>query len=271
MESTLVWALVAGLYGLIFGSFANVVIWRYPRGESLIRPGSHCPDCSTAIPWYDNIPVASWVLLRGRCRNCGGRISVRYPMVELLSGALWALAVLAFGFSVRAGFAIALYYLLLLLSGIDLVTFRLPNALLAAGAVIALGGTALSSITAVQAVPLLQTPGPAWKQALLGAVLCAGTALAIALLYKALRSVEGFGMGDVKLLGVIGLFLGPHGLMTLFLASVVGAVYGVIVSRKHQDGMKARIPFGPFLAGSAVLVSVFGPQAWSAYMRLAGA
>lgn len=268
MEPTFFWALIAGLYGLLFGSFANVVIWRMPRGESLVTPGSHCPDCSTPIPWYDNIPVASWLLLRGRCRNCGKAISIRYPMVELASGALWALAVLAFGPSARAGFAIVFYYVLLLLSAVDLQTFRLPNLLLGILAAVGAAGVATSSLTRTPALPLIDAGLQPWWAAIIGAVASAGTALAIALLYKLMRNAEGFGMGDVKLLAVIGLYLGPHGLMTLFLASIVGAVYGVIVSRRHADGLKARIPFGPFLAGSAVMISLIGPQAWSAYMNL---
>lgn len=268
MDSTLLWSTIAAMYGLLFGSFANVVVWRFPRGESLVRPSSHCPDCSSPIQWYDNIPVASWLVLRGRCRNCGVPISLRYPVIELLSALLWALGVLAFGPSLRAVFAIAFYYVLLILAAIDIDTFRLPNVLVAVLAGGGAVGVVVSEVTGTRVVPLIDASGSALQAALTGAVLSAGTALLIALVYQWARNAQGFGFGDVKLLAVIGLFLGPHGVLSLFVASMVGAMYGIAVSRKDDKGMRAMVPFGPFLAGAAILVSVVGPQVWSAYMRL---
>jgi leader peptidase (prepilin peptidase)/N-methyltransferase len=270
MSSTLLWASVAGLYGLLFGSFANVVIWRYPRGESLVSPGSHCPACDAAIAWYDNVPVVSWLVLRGKCRRCGKPISIRYPIVELSSGLLWALGVLAFGVTPRAAFAIAFYYLLLILSAIDLDTFRLPNAIVGLMGAVALLGIGLSSVLGRGVLPLVDTAFLPWQASLIGAASSAGTALAIALLYRLLRNAEGFGMGDVKLLAVIGLYIGPHALMTLFVASIIGAVFGIAASRRSSEGLKAKIPFGPFLSASAIAVSVVGPQLWASYMRLVG-
>ena len=145
--------LAVGLFGLLFGSFANVVIWRLPRGESLSTPGSHCPSCETAIGWRDNVPVLSWVMLRGRCRSCAAPISARYPLVELTSGVLWLAMWAVFGPSLALGFAIAFVYLLMILSFIDLDTMRLPNQLVALLAVIGVAGVVVAQITGVLGGP----------------------------------------------------------------------------------------------------------------------
>lgn len=258
-------------YGLVFGSFANVVIWRFPRGESLSHPGSRCPSCGTSIRWYDNIPVVSWLRLGGRCRACEAPISPRYPAVEIISGLLWVLAWLTWGFTVRAAFGVAFFYLLLILAAIDLDTYRLPNALVGLMAVIGTIGVVASALTGLEALPLMTAEGPLASPvafAVAGSVAGAGLALGIALVYQLARKREGFGMGDVKLLAAMGPFLGLYTLLALFVASLVGAIVGVAVSRRSEDGLSARIPFGPFLALGAVVTAVVGPAIWGWYAGL---
>lgn len=262
------------LFGLTFGSFANVVIWRFPRGESLSTPGSHCPSCDHPVRWYDNVPVVSWVLLRARCRDCGSRISARYPLVELASATLWVLAAARFGFAVRTVACIVLFYLLLLLTFIDIDTMRLPNPLVAALAAFGTVFVVASAVTSTPVAPLLWNgtgPGPgSIIAAALGVALGAGPSLGIALLYEVVRKRQGFGMGDVKLLAALGIYLGPYVLMTLVIGSFVGAVWGVAAGMASGQGASAKIPFGPFLAVGAVVTVMVGPELWVWYMLIAG-
>lgn len=252
---------------MIFGSFANVVIHRFPRGESLSHPGSHCPGCDAPIVWYDNVPLLSWAALRGKCRRCGEPISIRYPLVELASGALWVLAWALFGASWRTLFGIVFFYLLLILAAIDIDTYRLPNRLVAVLAGAGVIGVAVSAVTGTDAVPLLGHGSPLVLAAV-GALSSGGVALAIALLYEGVRKRSGFGMGDVKLLAVIGVFLGPYGLLVLFVGSLIAAAAGIRQAMRSQQGLSARVPFGPFLALAAVIVTVAGPAAWAWYWGL---
>jgi len=257
--------------GLVFGSFANVVIWRFPRGESLSRPPSHCPRCGHPIRWRDNIPVLSWLLLRARCRDCGERISARYPLVELASGLLWVLAGALYGCSARTGVAAFLFYLLLVLSMIDLDTMRLPNPLVAL--VAAVGGAALvlAQLGVAEAAPLTPTSWPPIVAGLIGAVLGGGVSLAIASLYRAIRKATGFGMGDVKLLGALGLYFGSYVLMVLFFGSLIGAVVGIALASSSRESLRTKkIPFGPMLAIGAVLTAVAGPALWTWYAEITG-
>lgn len=262
------------LFGLLFGSFANVVIWRQPRGESIASPGSHCPGCDTPIAWYDNIPVVSWLVLRGRCRSCTEPISIRYPAVELASGALFLLAAITWGPSVRALFGGALFWFLLVLSMIDIDHMRLPNPIVGMVALVGLIGVLLSQILSWQAVPLVGVGASGLAaqplaMAAIGLLLGAGLPAAIALAYRLIRGTSGFGMGDVKLLGVLGLFLGPYVLLTFFVASLLGAV-GALVGARGEGIAGRRIPFGPWLALGAVITSVAGPALVSGYLSLAG-
>jgi len=268
------WFVVLALFvfGLVFGSFGNVVIWRLPRGESLSQPPSHCPTCGGRIPWYDNVPLVSWVALRGRCRGCGSRISPRYPLVELLGGVLWAAAGWQFGLTAQLPAAMIFYYLLLLLAFIDLDTRRLPNSLVGLLAACGLMGAVFSQVTGIASVPLASAGGGLLSQplvsALVGAVASAGLALVIALVYQRMRKTEGFGMGDVKLLAAIGIFLGPFGLMVFFLGSAMGAIWGLVAARSTGRSIRAAFPFGPFLAIAAVLVTMGGPAVWAWYVTL---
>jgi leader peptidase (prepilin peptidase) / N-methyltransferase len=236
-------ATFAGVLGAIFGSFLNVVVYRLPRHESLITPASHCTRCGTPVKPYDNIPVLSWLLLRGHCRSCGEPISVRYPLVEFLTGALCVGAVLAAGSTARVALGIGLILLIVPIALIDLETRLIPNKLTLPGAVLAIAlGLALDPSG---------EPGR----------LIAGAAAGGFLLVAALAYPGGMGMGDVKLAGMMGLFLGaavaPALLVALLSGTLVGAV--IIARRGAAAGRKTAVPFGPFLALGA-LVAVYAGQ-----------
>jgi leader peptidase (prepilin peptidase)/N-methyltransferase len=231
---------VAALFGLTVGSFLNVVVHRLPLGESLVAPRSRCPSCGGPIAAFDNVPVLSWLLLRGRCRSCRAPISVRYPAIELANGALWALA---FRFAPSWGdlaAGVVLASACLALMGIDYDHQILPDAITLPGIAI---GLALSFVSVVR-TPL---------SAVLGAALGAGGLFLVAFAYEKIAGHEGMGLGDVKMLGMIGAFLGPGGvLVTLLAASVSGSIVGVaLILAKGGDG-KTRLPFGVFLAIGAV-------------------
>ena len=244
-------AIASGVIGLMVGSFLNVVIHRVPIGESVVRPRSRCPGCGTQLAERDNIPVISWLLLRGRCRTCGMRISTRYPLIEFLTGLLFAAVGARFG----ADWALPAFLLfsasLIALSAIDLEHFRLPNRILIA--------------TTVAGLPLLLLAAVAddrWhdlRDGLIGGLAGLGLLLAIHLV-----SPRGMGMGDVKLAGVLGLFLGFLSIgrvfLGLFLGFVLGAVIGVLLIATGIRTRKDHVPFGPFLAAGAMLsVFVGGP------------
>jgi len=195
---------------------------------------------------------------------------MRYPAVELLSGVLWVAAGVRFGFSAQTAWAIVMFYLLLLLAFIDLDTMKLPNPLVGALFACGLVGALFSQVSSVPAVPLVPLASSGLMAsplavALLGCVVSAGVAFAIAGAYALIRQREGFGMGDVKLLGAIGVYLGLYGVLVLFVGSILGALYGVVGSRK-KGGLGFKFPFGPFLSLAAVFVTLWGPQVWAWYM-----
>lgn len=190
-----------------------------------------------------------------------------------MSAILWVAAGLRFGVSAQTAWAVALFYLLLILSFIDLDTMRLPNPLVALLFAVGVGGAVISQLTEIVATPLVPLGETGiWASPLavsaIGALASAGVALGIAGAYALVRRKEGFGMGDAKLLGAIGVFLGLYGVLVLFAGSIVGAVYGVIAARKGGSGMGFKFPFGPFLAAGAVLVTLWGPAAWAWYVGL---
>lgn len=262
------------LFGLVFGSFGNVVIWRLPRGESLSHPASHCPKCDSPIEWYDNIPVVSWVLLGAKCRSCSAPISPRYPIVEGLSGLLWVSAGWRFGLTWSAAAAVVLFYVLLLLAFIDWDTMRLPNPLLAVLLGVAVAGIVASHVAGTAVVPLISLGGGVLRlpvvSAVAGAVAASGIMLAISGVYRAVRGAQGYGMGDIKLFAVLGLFLGLYSLMVMFIATVLGALYGVASAQASDEGGQHRFAFGPFIALAAVVVTLVGPRIWAWYAGLAG-
>lgn len=235
-------AAFAGLFGAIFGSFLNVVAYRFPRRESLIRPASRCPSCGTSIRPYDNVPVLSWLLLRGRCRSCSARISARYPLVEALTAALCAGAVVAGGGAAKVALHLALILLIVPIALIDLEHRIIPNKLTALGAVIALGiGLGLD---------LSGEP-----ERLIAAAAAGGALLLAALAYPG-----GMGMGDVKLAAMLGLFLGRDVAPAMLMALVAGVLVGaVVIARKGATaGRKTAVPFGPFLALGAIVAMFAG-------------
>lgn len=229
---------VIGLLGIAIGSFLNVVIWRVPRGESIARPPSHCPTCDTPISHRDNVPIVSWLLLRGRCRTCASHISARYPLVELATGALFV------GFGVRFGIHADLpAYLYIAAVGIalamiDIDLLRLPDILTLPSYPV---GLVLLGIAAwVDDAP------HAFVRAVLGMVALVAFYGVVWLLYPA-----GMGLGDVKLAGVVGLYLAWLGwgqlVVGAFAAFVVGAVVSVAIVGFKGGGRKTRVPFGPFM------------------------
>lgn len=238
------WALVTML-GLVTGSFLNVCIHRLPRRLSVASPGSRCGSCETPIAWRDNIPVLSYALLGGRCRHCGAGFSVVYPLVELLTMALflvhfWVFGATALGLA-RVVFACAMVVLFF----IDLEHQILPNVVTLPGIVAGLAASAF--------LP------PGLLLSVLGALLGGGVLWAIAEIYVRARGVEGMGMGDVKMLGMIGAFLGaPLMALTLVLASFAGALTGVGLMLAGRGDLQRRLPFGTFLAAAAVFASLWG-------------
>jgi leader peptidase (prepilin peptidase)/N-methyltransferase len=237
-------AILAGVLGAILGSFLNVVAYRLPRGESLSRPRSRCPRCETPIKPYDNVPVLSWLVLRGRCRTCLTPISPRYPLVEAGTALLCALVVLDKGADSDAWIGLALVLLLVPVALIDLDHRIIPNRLMIIGAVVA------------PAIVLLTDPG-GLPEHLIAAVAAGGFFLLAALAYP-----RGMGMGDVKLAAVLGLFLGRAAGPAVFVALVTGTLVGaVVIARKGaREGRKTAVPFGPFLALGGV-IAVFAGDA----------
>jgi leader peptidase (prepilin peptidase) / N-methyltransferase len=235
--------LLAAVGGLLVGSFLNVVAWRLPRGESLVAPGSRCPGCGHPVRPYDNVPVVSWLLLRGRCRDCRTPISARYPLVEALSAALAVAVVLTSDDLNDLLLGLTLVALLVPIALIDLDHRIIPNRLTALGAVAAL---AIGAATDLDGVP---------QQ------LIAGAAAGGFLLLAALARPGGMGMGDVKLAGMLGLFLGREVAVALLVAFVAGTVVGVGVMARRGvgEGRKTAIPFGPFLALGGVVGLLAGP------------
>jgi leader peptidase (prepilin peptidase) / N-methyltransferase len=240
----------AGIFGAMLGSFLNVVAYRLPRKESVIFGSSHCPACGAAIKPYDNVPIVSFLVLRGRCRSCSVRIPLRYPLVEGLTAALCAGAVLVHHTAAGIALSVVLILLLVPAAAIDLEHRIIPNRITGLGAVLALGvGLALD---------------PAGEpERLIAAVAAGGFLLVAALAYPG-----GMGMGDVKLAGMMGLFLGRSVAPALMIALVSGVVAGLVVmSRKGvKQGRKTAVPFGPFLAFGAIVAIYAGQALVEAYL-----
>jgi len=239
--------------GLCIGSFLNVVIYRLPIGQSIVTPPSRCRNCSYLLQWYDNIPVFSWLFLGGRCRKCGVGVSIQYPIVELITAALFVLVIWMTPPGPLLATRLILVGILIALFGIDLEHQILPN-------VITLPGIAVGVL-----LSLIAPPG--WKDALIGVLLGGGVLYAIAGAYYLWRREEGMGMGDVKMLAMIGAFLGWKAvLVTLVLSSFAGAIIGVALMAVQRGTMKFALPFGTFLAIGAIVAMFAGEPlvAWYA-------
>ncbi len=245
---------IASVFGACFGSFSNVLIYRLPRNLSVVGPRSFCPSCKTQVSWYDNLPLLSWLLLRGKCRHCQAAISARYLILEV-AGILCTLAGFArFGITAE-GAAAAIYLLLLLnIAIIDWQHMIIPHTLTITGMVL---GLVFSFFTPLGLVP-----------SLLGLLLGAGIILAVSYGYKLLRGVVGMGGGDVMLMGMVGAFQGPWAVpAVLFGGAVMGTVYAVTAGKGKVAG-EAKLPFGTFLAAASLVVLLAGDWLWATYLTL---
>jgi leader peptidase (prepilin peptidase)/N-methyltransferase len=245
------------IFGAIVGSFLNVCIVRIPHGDSVVQPPSHCPACKKAIRFYDNIPLISYFVLLGRCRDCGERISPRYVLVELLMAFLVVALYYQFGISLAFLVSVIFVAALIVISFIDLAVRIVPD-------VISLPGIVAGLLFSVIGRYLIHDPFdlvPSPLSALLGALIGGGFLLALAWAYEAFTGVEGMGGGDIKLLAMIGAFLGwPSIPVTLFLSSLGGSIIGITAMLIKGVGRKYALPFAPFLCLGALLYLFFGRQ-----------
>lgn len=251
------------LFGALIGSFLNVVILRWPAEQSIIRPGSACPVCHTAIAWYDNLPILSWMLLRARCRHCRSPISWRYPAIEALTAVLslltfWRFIPEAVTFSGVGLLSWAFYFSLVAglvaITFIDLEHYLIPDE-------ISLGGIPVGIVGSFLLYPAGGALVSGWES-IQGAVIGAGVLLGVRVAYQLLRKQEGMGLGDVKMMGLLGAFLGPHPalLFILLVSSLLGALIGVGTIVFKGEDLKYALPFGPFLAVGALIYLLWGYQ-----------
>ena len=247
---------VFGLFGLAFGSFLTVVVHRVPRKESIVRPGSRCPRCGTPLRTRDNVPLFGYLLLWGRCRQCGERISPIYPLLEVASGALFVATAIEFERDLVAGIVAPFLGVMVALAVIDLRNRVLPNRIVYPSLVIAAAAIAVGAVF---------DGGVDAARAAIGFAAYGGSLLLLALIYPA-----GLGMGDVKLVALIGLVLGSLSLAHVAVAAGVGfaagGVFGIGALLVRRAGRKTQIPFGPFLAAGAVVAAFLGPEIADLYL-----
>ena len=249
-------ACIAFILGAVIGSFLNVCIYRIPAGESIVHPPSRCPACGSGIRWYQNVPVVSYLLLGGKCAACKVRISPRYPLVEALTGLLFVVVLYRFGFQ----WATPVYWLfaaaLIVITFIDLDHQIIPD-------VISLPGIVVGFLCSF-AIPWLS-----WGDSLIGILVGGGSLYLVAVGYELLTKKEGMGGGDIKLLAMIGAFLGWQAILpVIFLSSFVGSLVGVPVMLLKKADSKLAIPFGPFLAAAALFYLFWGPPLIRWYLGL---
>ena len=272
---------VVFILGAVIGSFLNVIIHRVPLGESIVHPGSHCPKCNRQIKAIENIPVLSYIFLRGKCAGCGSKISLQYPLVETVMGILALLMLHKFGISVDFLLYGSMAAVLVALSGIDIKTFRLPNGIVLTGAVIAF------VITVVITIIELMTnssgdnslAGSGWFGSLIstrfsGMILGGLTGLGLlgfmGLVGRLLFRKDTLGMGDIKLAGMMGLYLGPLHTAGMFILSVfIGALFGITMIVIGGKKWGQRIPFGPYLATGGLISLLWGKSIWQWYISFA--
>jgi len=269
--------LAAFMVGLTIGSFLNVCIHRLPKGESIVHPRSRCPHCGRMIAAYDNVPVLSYLWLRGRCRHCHSRISPFYPLIELLTGLTFLLVYHRWGISPPAVKAVLLASALIVLTFTDLRERLLPDRItfpgIAAGFLFALW-LPLEDGTAALLLRLLGGPNLSAvllsvADALLGALLGAGLLFALGEIWYRLRRVEAMGLGDVKMMGMVGLFLGIKlTVLTLLLGSLLGSLLGGLFLLLAGKDTRYELPFGTFLGGAALIELFWGPQLVASYLSL---
>ncbi|MFV0460065.1 MAG: prepilin peptidase [Actinomycetales bacterium] len=253
--------LLSGVLGLAIGSFLNVVIWRVPRGESVVSPPSACPNCGHRIRSRDNVPVLGWLLLRGRCRDCAAPISARYPLVEAGTGVAFALVAAWVGASWLLPALLYLAAVSIALALIDIDVRRLPNAIVYPSIPVAF---------VLLAIPALVESDPGRLLRVLGG----GLALFGFYLVARLAYPRGMGLGDVKLSGLLGMYLGwfgwPMVLVGGFLGFLLGGIFGMVFLASGRKELGSRIPFGPYMLAGAWIAIVAGQPLWAAYLGLFG-
>lgn len=246
------------VFGAMVGSFLNVCIYRLPLRLSIVLPRSHCPACETPIRAYDNVPILSYLLLRGRCRACGQAISARYPLIEALTGVTAVAAVLHFGWQPQLVVAFAFLCALIVVTFVDIDHQIIPDPVSLPGIAVGLTASAV-------------TGQPGWRASLVGILIGGGILWAVAEGYQRLTGREGMGGGDVKLLAMIGAFLGWRAVpVTLLIGSLTGTVVGLALILFQSRDSRTPIPFGPFLALGAVSALFFGEELIDWYLTLGG-
>ncbi len=247
---------LAFVLGACCGSFLNVCIYRIPASLSIVYPGSSCPQCKTPLPFYDNIPIISYLILKGKCRHCKSPISFRYPFVELLGG-LFALAcMMAFGPTLDGLLIFVFIATLIVVTFIDLDHRIIPD-------VITLPGIPIFFLFA------LAIPSVTWLESIIGILVGGGSLFSVAWLYYFITGREGMGGGDIKLLAMMGAVIGWKGILfTIFAASAIGTVIGVLTMSRSSKGLRLAIPFGPFLATGGVIYIFFGEAILRWYANL---
>jgi leader peptidase (prepilin peptidase)/N-methyltransferase len=255
--TTPVWIALAAAAGAFIGSFLNVCIYRLPRDKSIAWPSSACPMCGRSLAWFENVPVFAYVFLGGRCRVCRAPYGVRYLIVELLTALMFGLACWYYGPGPLLVARLVFGCALIVLFAIDLEHHLLPNAVTLPGIVV---GFLFSFIAE-----------PGWQSSLVGILVGGGVLYAIAAGYYRVRREEGLGMGDVKMLAMIGAFLGWQlTIVTLVMASFAGSIVGIVLIALHRGNMKYALPFGTFLAVGAGLAATVGQPILDWYLVISG-
>ena len=269
-EFNIYYAIAAGVFGLVLGSFLNVSIYRMPRDLSVWAPRSFCPECGKHIAWYDNVPLLSYIALAGRCRKCGNRIRFRYPLVELTTAVLFAVVAARYGWTLVALKWMMFEAIVIVLFWTDLEEQILPDELTLGGTI---AGLILAAFVMVPSI-FGEMFFPAWSpiplslfNAAAGAIFLAGPIWLIGAAYTALRKRQGLGFGDVKLLMLFGVFLGlENGLVALLLAAVAGSVIGSIyVVAKRKKFSETELPFGSFLCAGAAMIPLL--NRWESLLK----
>jgi len=247
--------IVAAAFGAVIGSFLNVCIYRIPRGTSVVWPGSRCGACGHALAWHENIPLVSYALLGGRCRACRAPISIRYPLVEFITAVMFGAAWWHYGPGWLLVSRLLFGCALIVLFAIDLEHHLLPNVITLPGIIV---GVLFSLVTE-----------PGWRNSVIGVLVGGGVLWGVAEAYYRVRHEEGLGMGDVKMLAMIGAFVGWQlTLVTLMMASFAGSIIGLGVIAAQRGNMKYALPFGTFLAMGAALAATIGPGVLTWYLGM---
>lgn len=258
MDVPMAWQVaVAAAFGAIVGSFLNVCIYRVPRGGSIVLPASACPSCRHQLSWYENIPIFSWIVLGGRCRSCRAWIGVRYPIVEALTAAMFAGAWWYYGPSLLFVSRIVFGCALIVLFAIDLEHQLLPNVITLPGILVGFGFSFVAP--------------PGWVDSLIGIAAGGGVLLGVFYLWLWIRKIEALGMGDPKMLAMVGAFLGwKMTILTLVLGSFIGTLIGIALIISRRGNLASQLPFGCFLAIGAGTAATVGPGIVSWYLHSFG-